>query len=270
MGRAYAATAMLAVAVLAGCSSPSAATRASVTSCYQFAAGAIQRHITVTAVPAACQGLSQLEVNLAVTRALRDAAAEVRGKVGQREVIARDSTYVAGLIRVIPAPGPSAAASQSPPPGQPAVASPPSRQSSRDALSLAALALWLVTVGLGVSMMARWLTRTRRPGRGAALNFTHLGLALVGLLVWIGYLATDVTGLAWTACGLLLAAASLGMTLVFLGPATTAATATTTAAPRLGTDPAPAGRPPALVVAAHITAAVTTILLATLAAIGPG
>ena len=63
------------------------------------------------------------------------------------------------------------------------------------------------------------------------LNFTHLGLALTGLLTWISYLAAGVTGLAWAACGLLLAAASLGMSLVFLaGPS--------------GDDPRPSGHRP--------------------------
>ena len=75
------------------------------TSCYQFAARAIQRHVTVTAVPAACQGLSQLEVNAAVSRALHAAVTGARGKVRQREVIARDGPYVAGLIRAVPASG---------------------------------------------------------------------------------------------------------------------------------------------------------------------
>ena len=96
------------------------------------------------------------------------------------------------------------------------------------------------------------------------LNVTHFGLALTGLLAWIIYLATGVTGLAWAACGLLLAAASLGITLVFLPRATT-----TTAAPP-GDDPPPVGHPPVPVIAAHITAACITILLATLAAIGSG
>jgi hypothetical protein len=135
---------------------------------------------------------------------------------------------------------------------------------SRAALGWAALAAWLVTVGLGVSMMARWITRTGRRGappgrrgRGPALNFTHLGLAVTGLLTWISYLATGVTGLAWAGCGLLLTAASLGMSLVFLGG-------------QSGDDPRPGGHRPAVVIAAHITAACTTILLATLAAIGAG
>jgi manganese efflux pump family protein len=260
-------TGMVLAWTAAGCSSPSAVTGGSATSCYQFAAQAIQRHVTVAEVPVACQGLSQVEVNVAVSRALRAAAAGVRGKVRQRQVIARDSPYVAALIRAVPASGPpEASVSPSGPPGGPAVAASPSRPPSREPLSLAALAAWLVTAGLGVSMMARWIIRARRQGSGQrpVLNFTHLGLALTGLLVWISYLATSVPGLAWAACGLLLAAASLGMTLVFLGPASTA----TARLP--GDGPAPAGHPPVFVIAAHITAACITILLATLAAISAG
>ena len=152
---------------------------------------------------------------------------------------------------------------------------PQSRPPSRAALSLAALISWLITVGLGVSMMARWITRTRRPGtlarhgRGPALNFTHLGLAVTGLLAWISYLATGLAALAWVGCGLLLAAASLGMTLVFLAPAATAG-ATGPADDPPPDDPPRAGRPPIVIIAAHITAACITILLATLAAIGSG
>jgi hypothetical protein len=246
------------VVLAAGCSSPPAVTQGSVNSCFRFAVGAIQRHVTVTTMPAACQGLNQLDVNVAVGRALQAAAAGARGKVAQRQLIARDSPYVAGLIHAVPAPSENA------------VAAPQSSPLSQDALRVAALVAWLVTVGLGVSMMARWLTRTRRQGpqprrgHGPILNFTHFGLALTGLLAWISYLATGVTGLAWAACGLLLPVAGLGMTLVFLAPATAAA------AVRSEDDPPPVGRPPALVVAAHITAACLTILLATLAAIGPG
>ena len=242
----------LAGIVVAGCSSPPAVPRGSVTSCTQFGVRAIRRHVTVTTVPAACQGLSQVELNVAVGRALRTAAAGARGKVRQRELIARDSPYLAGLIHAAPAPG------------RPAVAAPGSGPPSPAVLGLAALAAWLVTVGLGLSMMARWITRTRRHGtppggRGPVLNFTHLGLALTGLLGWISYLVTGLTGLAWAACGLLLPVTGLGMTLVFLAPARSPVRDQVT--PRRG---------PALVIAAHITAASLTILLAVLAAIGSG
>src|SRR5271170_241142 len=190
-------TGMVLTWTAAGCSSPSAVTGGPPTSCYQFAAQAIQRHVTAAAKPAACQGLSQVEVNVAVSRALRAAATGVRGKVRQRQVIARDSPYVAWLIRAIPASGqPTAVAPPSRSPGAPAAS--PSRSPSREALSLAALVAWLVTIGLGVSMMARWITRNRRRGPrprhgpGPVLNFAHFGLALTGLLVWISYLATGI------------------------------------------------------------------------------
>jgi manganese efflux pump family protein len=236
---------LLAGAVLAGCAGRAAVPRGSVAACAQSGEGAIRRHVTVTAVPTACRGLSQVEVNVAVGRALRDAAAGARGKVRQRQVIAHDSRYLAELVRAVPAPSP------------PAVAAPLSGPPSRAALALAALAAWLVTVGLGVSMMARWITRTWRPGnrqpgpagRGPVLNFAHFGLALAGLLTWISYLATGVTGLAWAACGLLVVVAALGMTLVF---------------------PPPARHPPILVIGTHIAAACLTILLAVLAAAGSG
>jgi hypothetical protein len=282
-------TGVVLAGVTAGCSSQPAVARDSVNSCYHFAEEAIRRHVTVTVVPAACQGLSKLNVNLAVDRALQAAAAGVRGKSGQRQLIARDSPYLAALIHAVPVPG------------QSAVAAPQSGAPSREALSLAALAAWLVTVGLGVSMMTRWITRARRhgaqPGRGPRpiLNFTHFGLALTGLLVWISYLAAGVTGLAWAACGILIPVVGLGMTLVFVAPTRSPVTslptaragptapATTVAEP--GDDPPPARRPPArrpparrpparrppaLVIAAHVAAASITILLAVLAAIGSG
>jgi hypothetical protein len=244
-----------------------------VNSCYEFGVAAIRHQVTVTALPPACQGLSQLEVNVAVDRALHAAAAGVSGKSRQRQVIGRDSAYLAHLIHGVPATS------------QPAAATPVTHLPSRAALSLAALIAWLVTVGLGLSMMARWITRPGRPGtepghgRGPVLNFTHFGLALTSLVAWISYLATGLVGLAWTACGLLLAVASLGMTLVYLAPArnpapslaTTPAGATaaaTAAVDRPGDEPRPAGHRPGLVIAAHISAACVTILLAILAAIG--
>jgi len=171
---------------------------------------------------------------------------------------------VARLLRAVPAAGLPTT------PASPSGTASPSAPSGGRALGLAALAAWLVTAGLGVSMMARWISRARRrgarPGHGPrpVLNFTHLGLALTGLLTWICYLATGVTGLAWAGCGLLLAVASLGMTLVFAGPAVT----TTGEEPEAGAPRT--GHPPVFVIAVHVTLACATILLATLAAIGAG
>jgi len=119
----------------------------------------------------------------------------------------------------------------------------------------------------------------------------HFGLAVAGLLAWIVYLATGLTGLAWVACVFLLPVAGLGMALVFWAPehapAATAAAAVSPAAattvPAAQAAPAGAGaaaapvslgppplarHPPALIVACHGVFAVTTILLALLAAVG--
>jgi hypothetical protein len=147
---------------------------------------------------------------------------------------------------------------------------------SRAAFGWATLAAWLVTAGLGVSIMARWVSRpawARDGGRAPVLNYAHFGLAMAGLLTWAGYLASGVAGLAWAACGLLLPVAGLGMSLVFLGPARDAATApdiTGLSAAELSIDGPAAPRPGALVIAAHIAAAAITILLAVLAAAGSG
>jgi hypothetical protein len=174
----------------AGCASQTAVAAGSVNSCYQFGVAAIRHQVTVTALPPACQGLTQVDVNVALGRALQAAAAGVHGKPRQREVIGRDIEYLTHLIRAVPAPA------------QPAAAASASHLPSRAALGLAALIAWLVTIGLGVSMMARWITRTARHrtqtghGRGPVLNFTHFGLALTSLLAWISYLATGLVGLA--------------------------------------------------------------------------
>jgi hypothetical protein len=82
-------------------------------------------------------------VNVAVARALHAAAAGVRGKAGQRRLIARDSQYLAGLVRAVPG------ASRLPAPVTATAAVPPSRA----ALGWAALVAWLVTAGLGMSLV---------------------------------------------------------------------------------------------------------------------
>ena len=252
--------------LVTGCAAPGAGSPSSVTSCAQYGMSAIRRHVTVTTIPAACRGLSQVDVNVAVARALHAAAAGVHGKAGERRLIARDSQYLAGLVRT------TSGASQPPAPVTVAAAAPPSRA----AFGWATLAAWLVTAGLGMSVMARWARRPARArdgGRPPVLNYAHFGLAAAGLLTWTAYLASGVTALAWATCGLLPLVAGLGMTLVFLGPARDAATAPDIAglsAAELSIDGPATPRPGALAIAAHIAAAAVTILLAVLAATGSG
>ncbi len=258
----------------AGCSPQSAAARASVESCTQAGIDAIRHHVIVTSLPPACQGLTRAQVNFAVAGALHSAATGARGKARQRTRIAKASQFLEHLVTAVPRQ-----------PREPQVPAPAARQASRAELSLIALCTWLITVGLGLGMMASWIARGRRrrapagpPARPPALNLAHFGLATAGLLTWSAYLATGVTGVAWAACALLLPVAGLGMTLVFLspsaGPAGSAATAH--AVPGRAPDAPVRGdqlrvrRPPVLVVGAHIAFATATILFAFLTAVGTG
>jgi manganese efflux pump family protein len=243
------AVAGLALAVLgaAGCSRQPDAPQASVTSCVQFGVAAIRNHVTVTALPPACQGLTPTQIDSAAGTALRSAAAGAQTKALRRARIAAASHFLEHMVVAVPAQR-----------GEPEVSAPAAGWISRTALGVAALCAWLVTVALGLAMMARWVLRSRTrhaPGsrfrRPPALNLAHLGLAGAGLLIWIAYLATGLTGLAWTATALLTVVIGLGMTLVFFLPSQSR-------------------RPSVVVTGAHIIVATTTFLFVFLTAIGTG
>jgi len=265
---------VLSGATAAGCSHPSAPARGSVGACTQFGIEAIRHHVTVASLPPACHGLTRSQVNFAVGSALHSAAAGAGGKASQRERIAKASHFLQRLVTVVPE-------QRRPPPAS----VPAAHQAGRPVLGLIAACTWLLTAGLGLRMMARWIGGGRRrrapagrPRRLPALNVAHLGLATAGLLTWIAYLATGATGVAWAACTLLLPVAALGMTLVFLSPSRSPGESTTssqaasdgTMAVRAGDDPPRARRSPVLVVSAHVAFAVATILFAFLTATGNG
>jgi hypothetical protein len=245
-----------------------------VQSCIQFGIDAIRNHAMVTVLPPACQGLTRAQVNFAVAGALHTAASGARGKARQRARIAEASQFLQDLVTAAPEQRHEAQ-----------VSAPPGRQASRTALGLIALCTWLITVGLGLSMMARWIARSRQPSAAAgessrppARNLAHFALATAGLLTWIAYLATDVTGVAWAACALLLPVAGLGMALVFLSPSASPAQSLATAQAALAETPGipvrgdqpRVRRPPVLAVSAHIVFAMATILFAFLTAVGTG
>jgi hypothetical protein len=261
-----------------------------VESCAKFGITAIQHHVTVTSLPAACRGLSRAQVNLAVGQALYAMTGNVHGKAHRRARVRDLSPLLGQLVTTVPA-------QRSLPPAP----APAGGQASGPSLGFAALISWLITVGLGSWMMARWITRggfrrarLSKAGLPPSLIFTHFGLAVAGLLVWSAYLATGLAAAAWAGCALLLPVAGLGMALVSLwlperslvatAPAATVpaaqavpagAAAGTAAVPGANAaagaaSPAlPAARhPPALIVAAHGVFAVATILFALLAAVG--
>lgn len=238
---------VLAALGVAGCSGQRHAPRASVESCEQFGVAAIRNHVTVTSLPPACQGLTAAQIDFAAGAALRSAAVGARGKALQRKRIGAASHYLEHMFVPVPAQR-----------GEPQVSAPAAGWISRTATGLAALCSMLITIALGLGMMARWVLRSRARHapdgwfrRPPTRNFAHLGLAGASLLIWIAYLATGLTGLAWTTAALLTLATGLGMTLVFLPP------------PR-------SRRPPVFAVGAHIIVATATLLFVFLAAIGAG
>ena len=129
-------------------------------------------------------------------------------------------------------------------------------------MAVAALITWLITAVGGFVMLGLWISRGgHRPDSGTRLApglvFSHVGLAVIGLVVWIVYLAVDKTALAWIAFVLLLPVAALGFTML----------ARWIPARRTGVAES---RFPVPVVAGHGLFAATTLVLALLAALGIG
>lgn len=208
--RAGAACAAVGIAVagavlVAGCSSQSASSRGTASACYAFALQALDQHATVTSVPPACTGLNHEQINLAVDRAIRAAVGPHR-KVVARRLAHKEAAYLAYLVTVVPprAPAPPVTA--------------PSRPTSGLPLDVAALAAWAVTVAAGGWLLAGWIASgglRRRYTRGAgvprAVIVGHFTLALTGLGIWIGFLATGLPALAWAGVATVLSVAGLGM-----------------------------------------------------------
>ena len=117
------------------------------------------------------------------------------------------------------------------------------------ALAIATLITWLCTAGIGAYMLgtlvARGGLRQQRAVRGGlppAVLFGHFGLALTGLAVWVGYLATGWAALAWSAVGLLMPAIGLGISTVTLWTPYPGPAAVARAGPRTApAAPGPAG-----------------------------
>jgi hypothetical protein len=150
-------------------------------------------------------------------------------------------------------------------------------------MAIAALITWIITAGFGAFMLARWASRGGvRHAEGAGTNlppyrvFTHFGLAAGGLILWIVYLVTDSTLLAWIAFADLVVVASIGLVMVMQwakdGRAAMAAAAASGGqfrADASGVDLAEQHipRPPVVL---HGIFAVSTVVLVLLSALGIG
>jgi hypothetical protein len=127
-------------------------------------------------------------------------------------------------------------------------------------MGVAALIAWLLTATGGFVMLGMWVSGGG-PRAGAAtrlhpgLVVTHLAVAVIGLVLWIAYLAIGGRTLAWIAVALLVPVAVVGFTMFARWLPTR----------RSGT--APESRFPLPVVLGHGLLAVATVVLALLTAL---
>lgn len=144
----------------------------------------------------------------------------------------------------------------------------------------ATLMAWIATAGAGLTLVATWLERAGHltPGRlrlSRRVLVAHVGPAVIGLLLWIAYAATDTDALAWAACAVLLWVAGWGVRNFWLWQRRRAGILRATPGrwnvpPRVAGDPhIPAEQHfPVAVVALHGALGVTTFTLSVLTAAG--
>lgn len=90
-------------------------------------------------------------------------------------------------------------------------------------MRFAVLISWLVTISLGAFMLRTWLARgglsrerAKAGGLPPQLIFGHAGLAVTGMLIWVAYLAAGTRALAWAGVGVLMVTICLGLCTVTL------------------------------------------------------
>ncbi len=167
-------------------------------------------------------------------------------------------------------------------------------------MRFAALIVWFITALWGLYMLAVWLIENdaTRQGNSASrlplpVVLAHVTFAVTGLAVWVAYLLLDRPVLAWTAVGILVTIALLGLSMFarwipvyrMAGgevrvPVAAAPGATAGAVPGAAAGATPDGAPmrelpaegsfPLLIVLAHGAFAVSTVVLVLLTALGVG
>ena len=139
-------------------------------------------------------------------------------------------------------------------------------------MDIAALILWILTAGGGFYLLATWIGKGgTRPGATSTpsrfppgLIFGHFGLAVVGLILWIVFVAGGSSAVAWISFVVLLAVAALGFTMLARWVPTFRATQGQTAAVAEGP---PERHFPVPVVAGHGLLAATTLVIVFIAAL---
>jgi len=136
----------------------------------------------------------------------------------------------------------------------------------------AALITWVLTAGGGFVLLTIWLKNGGMEQRGRqrirpAFIFTHFALAATGLVLWIVYVASDSTGVAWVAFVLLLIVALIGFAMFGIWLSQRQGRGGDVAA---ATDQPAEQRFPTAIVGLHGLLAATTLVLVFLAAVGVG
>ena len=90
-------------------------------------------------------------------------------------------------------------------------------------MAITALVAWVLTASIGVYMLRTWVTRggllrQRATGVGVppAVVFGHASAALVGLVIWAGFVTTKWDPLAWLGVVMITGAIALGVCTVTL------------------------------------------------------
>ena len=87
-------------------------------------------------------------------------------------------------------------------------------------MSVAATIFWVLTAGVGTFMVIIWRRHGGLSGNSASTHFppsrvfSHLGMAIGGLAVWLVFLTTSASAWAWIALAAAALAAVLGVLLV--------------------------------------------------------
>jgi hypothetical protein len=231
--------------------------------CYDFAVGALRRHVVVRRMPQACAGLAPQQVNEAVARAIRTVVGPLPKAVARAHAVA-DSRYLGSLIRQV---GPSRLGL--------AVAT-PSSAASTVPVRLAALAAWLIAAIAGARLLASRLGVGRRRSRAAGgplwVMGSHAGLASAGLALWVAFVLTASPLIGWLDVAMTWLIAGLGMATLLADPgghdvasATTAAAGPNAAALALGRP-----RAPVMTIALHGALAAATMALVLIAVVTVG
>lgn len=244
--------------------------------CTAYAYAAIEGHTVITAMPAACKGLTRSQVNQAVATAIDMTLGTIRvtpgnsPKSASRKQAAAAAAWVQALITN---PGPAPA---SPPAtssgGRPSSGIPSGSVSSELRLGgvselaaqVGALLAWLATAASGGLVLARWLRaggsplRTTATAAPPAVILGHVSGGLLGLVLWAAFMLGGWAVLAWIALGLLAPVAGAGMAVLVLGLPSPGRPGLTARRPRI----------PVLAIIAHGLFAATALLLVLMATIG--